>query len=109
MPADYFEEEEFQTRFDGRTFLRILGLTRPHRKWVTGFLLTLMVVSGLDAFFTYLSKEIIDLGIVARNSSALSAPRPTSTRSRPSTRASAWPPCSTRSGSSRPNSRTPCP
>jgi len=71
VPADYFEEEEFQTRFDGKTFLRILGLTRPHRKWVIGFLLTIMVVSGLDAFFTYLSKQIIDLGIVARSSSAL--------------------------------------
>lgn len=37
MPDNYFEEEEFQTKFSGKTFRRILGLTRPHWKWVLGF------------------------------------------------------------------------
>ncbi len=71
MPADYFEEEEFQTKFNGKTFLRILTLTKPHWNLLTGFLLTIIVVSGIDAYFTFLSKRIIDEGIVAKNTSVL--------------------------------------
>lgn len=66
-----FEEEDFQTRFSGRTFRRILGLTKPHWRWVAGFLGTIMVVSILDAYFTYLGKEIIDTGIIQKNTNAL--------------------------------------
>lgn len=62
-----FEEEDFETRFSGKTFRRILGLVRPHWKWVAGFLTTIMIVSGLDAYFTYLGKQIIDTGIVEKN------------------------------------------
>lgn len=71
MPDEYYEEEELNSKFNGRTFRRILGLTRPHWKWVAGFLLTIMAVSSLDSFFTYLGKRIIDEGIVARNPDAL--------------------------------------
>lgn len=66
-----FEEEDFETRFSGKTFQRILGLIRPHWKWVAGFLTTIMLVSGLDAYFTYLGKQIIDTGIAVKNVSAL--------------------------------------
>jgi len=68
---NYFEEEEFQTKFSGQTFRRIIGLTRPHWKWVVGFLITITIVSSLDSFFTYLGKRIIDDGIVAKNSGVL--------------------------------------
>ncbi len=71
MPGDYFEEEEFQTRFSGATFLRILGLAKPHWKFLAGFLVTILIVSGLDSLFTFLSKRIIDEGIVARDLNAL--------------------------------------
>ncbi len=71
MSDAYFEEEELNSRFSGRTFRRILGLTRAHWKWVVGFLVTILGVSGLDSYFTYLSKQIIDNGIVARNSNVL--------------------------------------
>lgn len=66
-----FEEEDFQTRFSGKTFRRILALTAPHWKWVVGFLTTIMLVSVLDAFFTYLGKQIIDVGIAGKDISAL--------------------------------------
>ncbi len=59
-----FEEEEFESQFNGRTLLRILAQTRPHIRWVIGFLLAVALVSFLDSYFTYLSKQIIDLGIV---------------------------------------------
>jgi ATP-binding cassette subfamily B protein len=69
--SEYVEEEEFTTEFNGQTLLRILSLAKPYRKWVVGFLLAIGFVSGLDSFFTYLSKQIIDEGIVAGDSDAL--------------------------------------
>ena len=66
-----FEEEEFTTQFNGHTVLRILAQTKPHWKWVVGFMLTIGVVSGLDSFFTFLSMQIIDEGIVAGDITAL--------------------------------------
>jgi ATP-binding cassette subfamily B protein len=67
MSDQYFEEEEFTTQFNGKTALRIISLTRPHWKWVVGFLITIALVSILDAYFTYLSKRLVDEGIVAGN------------------------------------------
>ncbi len=65
MPDNYFDEEEFESRFNGRTLSRILKLTVPHLKWVIGFLLTIAVVAGLDSIGTYLLKMVIDNGILA--------------------------------------------
>ncbi len=71
MPDSYFEEEEFESKFNGKVFSRILQLTIPHKKWVIGFIVTIAVVAGLDAVSTYLSKLIIDNGIMAGNRQAL--------------------------------------
>jgi ATP-binding cassette subfamily B protein len=71
VSTEYFEEEEFSTSFNGKTFQRILGLTRAHWKSVAGFLLAIVLVSGMDSIFTYLSKNIVDNGIIAKNMSAL--------------------------------------
>ena len=73
MSGDYFEEEEFQSQFSGKTFLRILGLTKPHWKILAGFLTTILFVAGLDSLFTFLSKRIIDEGIIARDTNALTS------------------------------------
>ena len=58
-----FEEEEFTGSFNAETLLRILAQVKPHWLWVLGFLLTISIVSGLDSYFTFLSKRIIDEGI----------------------------------------------
>lgn len=71
MSASTYEEEEYSSKLDARTFRRILGLMQPHLKWVVGFVLTILAVSALDATFTYLSKQIIDQGIVPHNTDAL--------------------------------------
>jgi len=71
VSLEYFEEEEFKTQFNGQTLRRILALTRPHWRWVVGFLVTIALVSGLDSVFTYLSKLIIDDGILAQNRTEL--------------------------------------
>jgi len=67
------EEEEFTTKFNGQTIRRIAGLLKPYKLWVVAFLATVMVVSGLDSYFTYLSKLIIDNGIVARDVQVLTS------------------------------------
>ncbi len=71
MSDSYYEEEDYQAKFNQKTFSRILGLTKPHLKWVIGFLLTIAVVAGMDAVSTWLGKRIIDDGIVAKNAMVL--------------------------------------
>ena len=68
---DQFEEEEFSTEFNSKTILRIMAQAKPHWKWVVIFLSAILSVSAMDSFFTYLSKLIVDEGIVAGNPSAL--------------------------------------
>jgi ATP-binding cassette subfamily B protein len=66
-----FEEEEFTTQFNGQTILRVLAQIKPHWRRASGFLLTVGLISFLDSYFTFLSKRIIDEGIVAGNKGAL--------------------------------------
>lgn len=71
MTEQYFEEEEFSTQFTGKTTLRIVQLTRPHWKWVLGFLLTITLVALLDSYFTFLTSLIIDDAILGEDLEAL--------------------------------------
>ena len=71
MPADQFREEEFSGKLSSGVTKRILSLLKPHLLWVTGFLVTIIIVSILDAFFTYLSKQIVDQGILAGDTDTL--------------------------------------
>lgn len=71
MPDTRFEEEEFSTQFNGKTIARILGTAKPHWKFLVGFLVTIALTSVLDAYFTYLSKEMVDDGILAGNRAVL--------------------------------------
>ncbi len=58
------EEEEHTSQLTAPVFRRILTLLKPHWKWVLGFLITIALTSSLDAYFTYLNKQIVDTGIV---------------------------------------------
>jgi ATP-binding cassette subfamily B protein len=71
VSGDYFEEEEFEAQVTGKTLLRILALTRPHWKYMAGFLFAIFCVAGMDSLFTFISKQIIDLGIIPGNIKAL--------------------------------------
>jgi len=64
-------QEDEVVQLNSKIFKRILALLKPHWKWVLGFLLAIFIVSILDSIFTYLSKEIIDLGIDAGDKDAL--------------------------------------
>lgn len=66
-----FEEEEFTTQFNGQTIKRILLQTKPHWKWVLGFLIAVAAVVVLDAYFTYTRGLFIDEGIVPGDAAAL--------------------------------------
>ncbi|MFN8398800.1 MAG: ABC transporter ATP-binding protein [Anaerolineales bacterium] len=57
------EEEEHTSQITFPVFKRIMGIIKPHWRWVLGFLITIGLVSSLDAYFTYLNKEIVDNGI----------------------------------------------
>ncbi len=72
MSEEYeFEEEEFSTEFNGRTLMRILAQAKPHWRWLVGFLISIAAVSTLDSYFTFLSKRIVDEGIVAGDQQAI--------------------------------------
>jgi ATP-binding cassette, subfamily B, bacterial len=65
------EEEEYTSNLTGPVFKRIIGLMKPHLKWVVGFLVTIALTSVGDAYFTYLNKQIIDTGIELGNPAAV--------------------------------------
>ena len=71
MTDEYFEEEEFTSQVNSGTVLRVLAQMKPHWRWVVGFLISVGIVSFLDSYFTFLSKRIIDEGIVAGNRQVL--------------------------------------
>ena len=71
MPTDYFEEEEFTGELSGSVLRRIFTLLKPHRKWVIGFIIMIIAVSTLDAYFTFLSKLIVDEGILKNDTGML--------------------------------------
>lgn len=64
MTEHYFSEEEFTSQFNGKTVLRIFKQLIPHWRWLAGFLVAIITVAFLDAYFTYLGKQIIDQGIM---------------------------------------------
>ena len=63
--ADNYEEEEYTGQINSKTILRILSLLKPHRKMGIVFIITIGFTSVIDAYFTFLSKIIIDEGIIA--------------------------------------------
>ena len=71
VPSDFYEEEEFQGQFSGNVFKRILDLMRPHWPWVVGFLISVTIVSVLDSYSTYISKLIVDEGILSGDLNSL--------------------------------------
>ncbi len=71
MTTPYFEEEDFDTKFNGRTIMRILFQVKSHWQWILGFIMMIALVSIIDSYFTFLSKRIIDEGIVTGNTDIL--------------------------------------
>jgi ATP-binding cassette subfamily B protein len=67
----FFEEEEFKTQITGNILSRILSLTRPHRRYLIGFVGAVLFTSVIDALFTLISKQVIDQGILKQDPGAV--------------------------------------
>ena len=65
------EEEEHTSQLTSPVVQRIVGLLKPHWKWVVGFIVAIMLTSILDAFFTYLNKQIVDVAIANQDKTKL--------------------------------------
>jgi ATP-binding cassette subfamily B protein len=66
-----FEEEEFEAQFNAGVVARLFAQAKPHWPLLAGFLVAVMLTSIIDATFTYLSKRIVDEGILAGDTQAL--------------------------------------
>ncbi|MGB8252824.1 MAG: ABC transporter transmembrane domain-containing protein, partial [Anaerolineaceae bacterium] len=73
MSDQFFEEEEFQSQITGKIFTRIFSLTKPHWRYLAGFILAVLFTSIIDAVFTFISKQVIDQGIVKQDPQALTS------------------------------------
>jgi ATP-binding cassette subfamily B protein len=62
-----FHEEDFTSRFSGKTVGRLLKLLVPHWRNALAFLVLIGVVSFQDALFTFLTKLILDEGLFAHD------------------------------------------
>jgi ATP-binding cassette subfamily B protein len=60
------EEKEYG-KLTNQVFKRLVEVLKPHWKWVVGFLVCVAIVSAIDSYTTFLSKNLIDKGIVAGN------------------------------------------
>jgi ATP-binding cassette subfamily B protein len=69
MPDDLIEleEEEYTSQLTTPTFKRILGLIKPHWRWMVGFLIAIIFTASLDAVFTFINKDMIDQGIAQKS------------------------------------------
>ncbi|MCP3886865.1 MAG: ABC transporter ATP-binding protein, partial [Propionibacteriaceae bacterium] len=56
---------------NGKTVLRILAQATPHWPLLLGFVSAIAMVSGVDSYLTFLSKRIVDEGIVMGNREVL--------------------------------------
>lgn len=68
---DYFEEEDFATRFSGQTVTRILQQVVPYWKMVVGFLALVVMITISDSIFTYFGKLMVDDAIIPGDTEAL--------------------------------------
>ncbi len=73
MPDELIEleEEEYTSQLTTPTFKRIMGLVKPHWRWMAGFLVAITFTASLDAVFTYINKDMIDQGIAQKSISTL--------------------------------------
>jgi len=67
---DGLDEKEYG-KLTGNILARILSLLKPHWKNAVGFLLCIALVSGIDAYTTYLSAQLVDQGIIEGSREAI--------------------------------------
>jgi ATP-binding cassette subfamily B protein len=71
VPEILHDDEEFTTKFNGRTVLRMFGELRRYWPRAVAFLVAIAAVAVADSYNTYLNKRIIDEAIAAHDPSRL--------------------------------------
>ena len=71
MSAHLGTEEDTAAEVSWRTVTRILAQAQRHWHWMMGFMVCIVVVSALDAVYTYLRKQIVDQFVVLGSEVAL--------------------------------------
>lgn len=72
MPVNTFEETDYsQSGKTGKILLRLLKFMKPHWGYMAAFLIAVILTSIIDAYITYLTKSIIDEGILSGQASIL--------------------------------------
>ncbi len=72
MPVNAFQETDYSRESStGKIFVRIIKFMKPHWGKMVIFLTAVILTSIIDAYLTYLSKNIIDEGILSGNTSIL--------------------------------------
>ena len=71
MNESGFREEEFQSKFNKKTILRIFSLLKPYPVWVAAFLISIIINSITDSSQFYLMKMLIDDAITANDLSQI--------------------------------------
>ena len=71
MNENGFREEEFQSKFNKKTIIRIFSLLKPYPFWVIAFLLSIIVNSITDSSQFYLMKMLVDDAIAAHDLSKI--------------------------------------
>ena len=67
MSEHYFEEEDFDSQVNGQTVRRIFQVGWQHWSLMALFLVCITAVALIESYFTYLTKQMIDEGILARD------------------------------------------
>lgn len=64
MADNQFEEEDFQSKFNGNVIKRIFEFITPHKRWFFLFLFCTLITSVMDSLQVYLNKLLLDNAIV---------------------------------------------
>ncbi|MCP5094137.1 MAG: ABC transporter ATP-binding protein [Chloroflexi bacterium] len=67
MSENYYEEEEFTTEFNSQTIWRIFKHGLVHWPLMLAFFIAICMVALIESYFTYISKQMIDEGILAND------------------------------------------
>ena len=71
MEEEFFEDDETNTRFSGRTVTRILQQVVPYWRLVVFFLSLVVLITISDSIFTYFGKQLVDDAILPQDPVAL--------------------------------------
>ena len=71
MNESGFREEEFQSKFNKKTIIRIFSLLKPYPAWVFAFLTSIIINSITDSSQFYLMKMLVDDAIVLHDLSKI--------------------------------------